>query len=31
MSARKLTIEEINKKYNKERNPLLTEPDPDSD
>lgn len=31
MSAKKLTIEEIDKKYHKERNLLLTEPDPESD
>lgn len=31
MSGRKMTIEEIDRKYHKERNLLLTEPDLDSD
>ena len=31
MSGRKLTVEEIDRKYHKERNPLMTEPDPGSD
>ena len=31
MSAKKLTVEEIDKKYDKEHNLLLTEPDPNSD